>query len=403
MNTQTSRLRRRPDAGFALAAAILALVVVGVLVTGGFYIAQQETRIGMATENSALAFYLAERGITDVLEDWDAATYSGLSTWSPTTVTDTVAEGIYEVEITRMADFTYLLDATGTITRGGAVNSGASRRMGMIAKLRTATLNPPAALTTQGTIKYGGSAEIHGMDLSPDGSGGGQADWASSGVCSAYGTDNKPGLLIDDTMNIDWNGNRNKVEGNMNGTPKFGEDPSIDASSLLDFGDMDWDQLVSLADKSFMGSVPNPAPSVVSGRCNIASTSNWGDPLNTASPCFDYYPIIYIGASGTTNLTGGYGQGILLVENDIKVTGGFEWYGPIYVKGTLTTMGSGGHFWGGVVAANVNLDTNTVLGNAEIQYSSCAITRALLLNANLTRPEPLAERNWVDLSNLTGR
>lgn len=70
------------------------------------------------------------------------------------------------------------------------------------------------------------------------------------------------------------------------------------------------------------------------------------------------------------------------------------------MKGTLSTAGTGGHVQGGVIAANVDLDTSTVLGNALVQFSSCAVTRAVLNNDDLTRMRPLAQRSWVDLSNV---
>jgi hypothetical protein len=74
----------------------------------------------------------------------------------------------------------------------------------------------------------------------------------------------------------------------------------------------------------------------------------------------------------------------------------------LVVKGTLSTTGTGGHVQGAVIAANVDLDTSTVLGNALVQYSGCSISRAVLNNSNLTRLRPLAQRSWVDLSNVVG-
>ena len=155
----------------------------------------------------------------------------------------------------------------------------------------------------------------------------------------------------------------------------------------MTFGDVGWEDMVSLAEKT-LSSVPSISPVVSSGACLTSAPGNWGAPTDPTSPCFNYFPIIYF--TGDAQFTGGAGQGILLVEGDLKVTGGFEFYGPVFVKGTLTTMGSGGHFWGGVVAANADLnDLNTVLGNAVITYSSCAVTRAILNNSALTKVAPV--------------
>lgn len=387
-------MRYRNDTkGFALPAAIGALVIVGVLVTAGFYMARQELRIGVASQNATLAVNLAQSAANDILVN-DTRALSKLAVWGDTTLVDTLDQGVVTIQATRLALRLFYLDATAEVTQGG-LYAGATRRMGLVTRMTTAGIDPPAALTTQGAVKYGGSSEIHGMDEAPDGSGG-MADWG--GYCDTSPV-NKPGLMTNDTSQITWNGNRNKIEGNMSGTPKFTEDPSITAESLTTFGDLDWYDMAALADKT-LSTAPSVGPVVTGGVCNTAPLGNWGAPTDPTSPCFDYFPIIYV--SGDLQLTSGAGQGILLVEGDLKVTGGFEFYGPVYVRGTLTTMGSGGHFWGGVTAANADLDTNTVLGNAVITYSSCAIQRAILNNPSLTRVRPLAMRSWVDLSNVTG-
>ena len=93
-------------------------------------------------------------------------------------------------------------------------------------------------------------------------------------------------------------------------------------------------------------------------------------------------------------INGVQGQGVLLVNGNLNVQGGFEFYGPVLVKGTLSTQGTGGHFQGGVIAANVNLDQNTVLGNAVINYSSCALAKAL---QNSAPAAPLRSRSWANL------
>ena len=93
-------------------------------------------------------------------------------------------------------------------------------------------------------------------------------------------------------------------------------------------------------------------------------------------------------------ITGGVGQGIMLVEGDLSVQGGAQFFGPVIVKGSLKTAGTGGHFNGGVMAANVDLEQSTLLGNAVINYSSCALNRAL---AGTATPIFVARRSWTEL------
>ncbi len=133
-------------------------------------------------------------------------------------------------------------------------------------------------------------------------------------------------------------------------------------------------------------------PTLVDGECNIGDQDNWGDPFDAASPCFEYFPIVY--APGNVTLNGRYGQGLLLVEGDLNVQGGLQFYGIVIVKGRLRTTGTGGHFNGGVMAANVDLDQNNVLGNAIINYSNCAVLRAI---ANASPGAMLRSRAWLQL------
>ena len=72
--------RTRDRRGFALPAAIGALVIVGVLVTAGFYMAQQEVRIGAASRFSAMAVNVAQSGVNDILIN-QTSSMIGLPVW----------------------------------------------------------------------------------------------------------------------------------------------------------------------------------------------------------------------------------------------------------------------------------------------------------------------------------
>src|SRR5688500_14797467 len=159
-------IRRPGRAGFALPMAVFALVVVGVLVTGGFYMARQETRIGIAGANAQSAFYLAERGIYSTVANWQA-TYASMTAWYTTTATGTDTDGTWSVSIMPMTSKLYFLRSTGTVTAGGPMMSGATRQVGMIARLVVPNMEPNAALTTVGTLNFGGNAIIDGRDNDP--------------------------------------------------------------------------------------------------------------------------------------------------------------------------------------------------------------------------------------------
>src|SRR5688572_31814979 len=135
--------RNQRRGGFALPVAVLALVVVGVLVTGGFFMAQQETRVGVASQQGSMAFYIAEQGMNEVLANWAAATYSAIPLWGADTVTGSITQGSYTVQIHHLTDYMYFLESEGTVTQGGLL-AGAARKMGLLARIQTAWIDPPA-------------------------------------------------------------------------------------------------------------------------------------------------------------------------------------------------------------------------------------------------------------------
>ena len=384
-------MRKNNRRGFALPAATGALVIVGVLVTAGFYMARQELRIGVASSNAAIAVNIAQNGVNWVLIN-ETTALSGLAIWGDTTFVDTLEDGFWSVDVTKLSGRLFFLDATAEVTKGGALWAGATRRVGLVTRITSADMEPPAALTTQGSLTIGGASMVNGIDSVP-------GAWGS--MCDSAALGDMPGIMIDDTTNIKTNGNSWEIDG----TPPFEEDTTLTVDDLLTFGDFEWDDLIALAEIIYPTSVTitnTQADSTFlagSWRCDTSGTDNWGDPLNPLAVCGSFFPIIYAAHDLKIN-SGGYGQGILLIENDLAVQGGFTFYGPVIVKGELSTAGSGGHFNGGVIAANVDLGTSTVIGNALVSYSSCAVERAVLNNSALTKVRPLAMRSWVDLTNV---
>ena len=380
-------MEQRKQYGFALPVTVFALVVVGVITTGGFFMAHQEGRIGVASEHAGLAFYLTERGLVDVMSEWNATLFGALPLWGETTVTrDYSGLGQVTARVTRMTDLLYFLDVDATVTRGGAVLSGASRRVGVTVRLVTAEIAPEAALTTRGQTTLRGTAEVHGEDEVPGG-------WG--GYCSGV-LDHLPGILTDDSSQV---GTQGAAE--ITGDPPVEEDPTIDDATFTQFGDLSWTDLVEMADINLSGgSLTTLEPdSTAMGDCNTgqAFATNWGNPENPGAACFEWYPIIYVAGNARIQ-SGGVGQGVLLVDGDLDLRGNFAFYGIIIVQGTMETQGSGNRVYGGVLASNADLDTQALVGGSVITNSTCAVRRAIDQNSSLTRVRPLAARSWVDLS-----
>ena len=374
-------IRRRK--GLALAVALGAMVIIGALIAGVFFSSTQEYRIASNTVLQARAQTAAEYGLNAVMApgQWS-------STWNSSNPGQTVVraynpgDGSYDtLRITKLSNEGFLVVSEGSA--GRLVGAQARHRLGAMLTLQVPRIDLRGALTTRGDIKLGGSSFINGNDQNYDG-------WG----CDAL-TAGKPGLAVADSSRVTTSGcnNYNCVSGN----PKISEDPAAaDTNTYFKFGGVDWAGLTAMASKRFIGGTLNGMqPSYTGdGSCNSADMRNWGNPNRTAgsTACNDYYPIIH--STGDLQLTGGIGQGVLLVEGNLEVSGGFEFYGPVLVRGSLKTTGQGGHFNGGVMAANVDLNQNTVLGDAVVQYSACAVAKATRGSA---LPIFAKGRSWVQL------
>jgi hypothetical protein len=371
---------RTGERGFALAVSIFALVIIAALITGVFFAARQEMKIGENSLTAQRAFNAADAGINDAIANWQTSTWNGLPTDGVSADSGVLpgGTGSWTRTVKRLNPMLFFVQVTGTDK-----NKLSTRTLGALSRLLVMQMSMKGALTTQGELKIGGSSFIDGVDASPSG-------WSCPPA-----TDTVPGIATHDSTQITTSGCSDYSC--VRGDPKISNDPTIGDSTFNQFGDLGWNDLVSMATKvypSSYGPASDFAPVGTATTCNTSVKDNWGDPMVPASAagCSGYFPIIYV--NGDFKATGGYGQGILIVNGDVEVQGGWQFFGPVIVKGTITTQGQGGHFNGGVLAANVNLDQDVILGSAVVTYSSCALFKAMQANSP---GRWLRQRSWVDL------
>lgn len=380
--------RMRARQGFALAMALGAIVVIGLLIGGVHFTTNQQVAAGRSGTAQEQAFRLAEAGLVTSLANWNSGRVrdSTLVAGKPTTILTKSALALparttvnsVNVTATRLNGVLYQVTSTADI--GADPKHRAMRSVSQLVRMLSAQINIIGALTVVGETKIGGSSLINGTDQNPSG-------WACD---AAQAT--KPGIAISDATLITTSGcnNMNCVTGD----PKvLATAEASNPDTYFKYGDLTWDQLVAMATLT-MTTNPTPAPVVTNGACDRTVNSNWGDVgrWTPTRPCESYYPIVYY--PGNAHLTGGTGQGMLLVGGDLSVQGGFKFYGPVIVRGRLRTEGTGGHFNGAVMAANVLLEENSVLGNAVVNYSSCAVASAL---RNIPAPPtPVQHRAWSE-------
>lgn len=375
--------------GFVMPVVIGALVVMAIIVTSGTFVAQQEVRIGVASKHANMAVNIAQAGANEVMANWNGYQLGNIGLWSDTTLTGSTSAGDWEVSIRNANNYVYLMRAKGTVTEGGPLWSGATREIGLITKMVFADIDPPAALTTRGTTVVKGNAAIDGTNHTPP-------SWGP--YCTGFPTHDTTGVLTNDTSLIGTSG-----KGTVAGSPSYDEDTTIVDSTFTTFGDMDWAELTALAAAegknvtSLGTTVNNTAPVSSAGVCDETVMTNWGDTIPTAD-CGAYFPLIYHGGPSLRIQSGGMGQGILLVDGDLDLRGDFLFYGIIIVQGNFETQGNGNRIVGAVLASNGLLDDQSITGGSEVSYSRCAVKRAILNNASLSRARPIEERSWVDLT-----
>jgi len=122
----------------------------------------------------------------------------------------------------------------------------------------------------------------------------------------------------------------------------------------------------------------------------------WGSPVEgitqqDAMSCTDR-KIVYFNTNQTYVKLSAFtnGCGILMVEGDLAVHGGFHWYGVVLVTGSITFTGGGGKNVTGSMLAGGTVSADLVGGDANIVYCSGAVN-------NQTQYMPLITLRWVEL------
>jgi len=378
----------RNERGMALAVAIFALVVVGALVAGAFFAGTQEQRVGENQRRVQTSFGVAEAGAQERVLAWDPTTMNKRPVYPADSVAIATTNapngtGSYGGYSYKTGANLFLIDVTGrdNASAAGAIagGGGARQRIGMLTRIAPVDFGIKASLTTQGGVSLSGNADVNGTDQIPTG-------WTSCGP-----TGLPQAGIRDPGANVSATGN-----GTVIGTPPIVNDPTVNNNTFTNFGGATYAQLaakatVTLAPGSYqIQPVLNGA-----GACDQTVMTNWGDGTNPTAPCGSYFPIIHI--TGDATLNGVQGQGILLVDGTLSVQGSFQFFGIAIMQNDLKTSGGGStdaHFWGGVMAKNADLSTQSLSGKATLNFSSCTILTVLQATSPISM---MRSRGWAQL------
>jgi len=374
----------RNERGIALVIAIVALVVIGAIVAGTFFISTLEQRTSFNTVQTTQAFEAAEAGLQEATANWDVSwntMATGVSTsWSTTTSLGGSAAS-YRYTVKNLNDQIFLLTSEGS-------KDGATQTLASLIRLVTTPVNVGAAVTSGGNSQVGGNATIDGRDTIP-------AGWTRSAACP-----HAPDMAgIRSSGTIGTNGNPA-----IYGTPAKVQN---DAGVTTDLFQSPFQQLKQSATLSFAGgngqgnyvTFPTIAPTATGSpaTCDRTNVNNWGEPLRSGtyvSQCTSYAPVVYINGNAKF-VSAGRGQGILLVEGDLAIAGGFQWVGLVIATGEVKTGNGTSNVTGAILAQNADIgDQTSFSGTPVVSYSKCALDFVMHASA-LGRP--LAGRSWAQL------
>ena len=379
---QTSPVRpwAKRREGFAMAVAMIAIVVIGALIAGAFFTSTQEYRLGRNSLMDQRAYAAAEAGVTQPIQGWLKQLNLGMAsgaTLNPDTLK--LSSGAYAVRrVTRLDNYTFWVMSDGYA--GGTTGSLASHhRLNAVYRLAYPSFNIRGALTVRGKVEVQGSSKVDGTDVIPP-------QWATSGICPATGAA-KPGVAAPDTTLV-CNGTCPEGKSEIQrifGDPPQSQDPAAaDTTTYYKYGDENWLTLTANADIKLPGGNYKALPSLSGTNCNYSDVYNWGDPGRTTA-CADYFPIIYI--NGDLQIqANSRGQGVLLVNGSMSMAGDFTFNGIVIVRNDIKSTGNGNKITGSAFAGNTyTTDNSSITGNSEIQFSQCAVERASRGSATIVR------------------
>ena len=118
----TAQISHKHRIGFALAAALMALVLVAVMVTGALFATSQETHASEAEVLETRAAAYAEQAVLGKIDSWDGISCDALSPGAVIIVNPPTNPPLEStVFITRLDSAVFLVVGEGRITSSGAV------------------------------------------------------------------------------------------------------------------------------------------------------------------------------------------------------------------------------------------------------------------------------------------
>jgi hypothetical protein len=339
------------------------LAVISAAVAATFSMVSSERTVLNDQEAQLGAYDIARSAVDRFIAD-PAGTLAGFSppTWvGPDSVYFTFTNGHAWVRVERIMpaaagrSAVYSIRSRGVRTTYRWGNTPAAERIfAQYARFQSGTMSPLSAWTSlTGLQKNGGSGTISGVD--------------ECGLQPAVG-----GVAVPTAPGYTQNGGSSVP----NGTPNI-----VDMGTQTQANGMitiDWAGIIG-------GTALTPDLTM--------PPAGWPSFANPA-----YWPVIYVNQVGSFSLPGD-GRGLLIVRNDMTISGSKEWDGIILVGGTLTSNGNntvrGAVVSGLNMLVGINVPVSDVgNGNKTFRYNSCFVANAASRFGGLAPLRNTSVDNW---------
>lgn len=362
------RQHQRERRGAALAVALFALVTVGAIAQAILAPAVASRRASHRLASHFAAEAAAERMLAATVGGWPPAQWRSLPHDS-----DVVEESVERISTTDAARATVTLRVRRLSATVFSVVVSATVpapdvpvavRRSVLVELHSTPVELVPALTSGGRVALAADSDVSGDP-----------------ACAAV-TDSAEVILVAPETPVTLGGS----------TLSEGVRRDAIASSPATYarpGGLDLSTLVAAATHVLpSGTVVYPGPAEAAGTC-MPGPSNWGGAVSPDEPgsCAAYAPVVV--AEGDLRITGGMGQGALVVTGHLEISGPFHYTGLIVAGGGIGT--SGAVSINGAVFTAPDAAATFGEGPAAITASPCALEAAASAAARL-RVVPL--RGW---------
>ena len=355
--------RRR---GFAIPTAVLVIMVLTIMVAGGFSIVSAERRSVADQKSQISAFRIAEQGLEIYLVSRDSLITAGTLKCNPSPCTHVpaakdsapinVTGGTANVSLTMIRppinnqSGLYVVRSKG-IETANAYNGSpqAVRTVAQYVLWEPIPMQVLAGWTAlDGLQKNGNAGTIGGIDL-----------------CG--GADTVAGVVV--PMNPGYSGKTGVAVG----------DPPIDTVTQ-DSVHIDWASIVN------QNAI---TPSIVIPGGSFPTAAMFADT--------SYYPVIRINGDYSIPTSG---QGMLIVTGNLTINGSTTWKGVLLVGGSITSNGNNGVQGATVSGLNVKLGLAvpiaTANGTKSYNFNSCEVAKANKSSGALVTLRNTWVDNWVE-------